>query len=335
MNRTTKRRRGMHWPELSAPWPQTDQGSEEYRRQLLLYPTLTVAQERQLVLELLSPLADQHEIRRRLMEGNLRTAVLVARLYLGRGVLLADLIGEANLALVRAAQSFDPAPQRLFRGYAVRRMHWELMHSVAALLRQAGVQDQDHCTADLLSRLPLSLDTPLADGDPWTETWEEEGAVPTLLDILSNSRWLAYEEEAFDRDWMLIERLRLGLALLPPRMRLSLELRYRIGEAAVTDQPRTQREVARSMGVTQSCIAEMQKRGLLSLREYCTSRLPPVHLFRFTGSAKRRSQPPHAPTREPKQEAELIVEVAEKAFAEEFRPGAVARSSTSNDMPSL
>lgn len=64
----------------------------------------------------------KQDITRRLVEGNLQLAVRIARLYQGRGVALADLVGHANVPLSHAAAIFTPAPDRAFRPSAQHAM---------------------------------------------------------------------------------------------------------------------------------------------------------------------------------------------------------------------
>jgi RNA polymerase primary sigma factor len=58
------------------------------------------------------------EARSRMIEANLRLVVKIARDYLGRGMLIDDLIGEGNLGLIRAAEEFDPGFGTRFSTYA-------------------------------------------------------------------------------------------------------------------------------------------------------------------------------------------------------------------------
>ena len=74
------------------------------------------------------------EARRRLIEANLRLVVTVARPYVGRGVLLMDLIAEGNLGLIRAVEKFDPARRLRFSTYAV----WWIRQSVQAAIMNHG-----------------------------------------------------------------------------------------------------------------------------------------------------------------------------------------------------
>ena len=71
---------------------------------------------------------------RRMIQANLRLVVKIAREYLGRGIVLEDLIGEGNLGLIRAAEDFDP------------RFGTQIQH-LCQLLDQAGhppCPDQHH-----------------------------------------------------------------------------------------------------------------------------------------------------------------------------------------------
>ncbi|MFC4821417.1 sigma-70 family RNA polymerase sigma factor [Dokdonella ginsengisoli] len=74
------------------------------------------------------------EARRRMIEANLRLVVTVARAYVGRGVLLMDLIAEGNLGLIRAVEKFDPARRLRFSTYAV----WWIRDAVQSAVMNQG-----------------------------------------------------------------------------------------------------------------------------------------------------------------------------------------------------
>lgn len=58
------------------------------------------------------------DARARMIQANLRLVVKIARDYVGRGLVLDDLIGEGNLGLIRAAEEFDPRFGTRFSTYA-------------------------------------------------------------------------------------------------------------------------------------------------------------------------------------------------------------------------
>jgi RNA polymerase primary sigma factor len=56
--------------------------------------------------------------RNRMVQANLGLVVVIAREFLGRGLVLDDLVGEGNLGLIRAAEQFDPDFGTRFSTYA-------------------------------------------------------------------------------------------------------------------------------------------------------------------------------------------------------------------------
>ncbi len=58
------------------------------------------------------------QARTRMIQANLRLVVKIAQDYVGRGIVLDDLIGEGNLGLIRAAEEFDPRFGTRFSTYA-------------------------------------------------------------------------------------------------------------------------------------------------------------------------------------------------------------------------
>jgi RNA polymerase primary sigma factor len=56
--------------------------------------------------------------RNRMVRANLGLVVAIARSFLGRGLVLEDLVGEGNLGLIRAAEEFDPDFGTRFSTYA-------------------------------------------------------------------------------------------------------------------------------------------------------------------------------------------------------------------------
>ncbi len=88
-------------------------------------------------------LAQAREARTRLMKGNLRLVISIAKKYQGRGLPLEDLIQEGNLGLVKAIDKFDPSRGFRFSTYAT----WWIRQGVVQ-----AVDQQSRCV-----RLPKHL----------------------------------------------------------------------------------------------------------------------------------------------------------------------------------
>ena len=115
-----------------------------YFRDLNRYPTLS-QQEEEALLTIIRT-GETEEIRKsalqRLIRGNLRFVVSVARKYQGRGLALLDLINEGNIGLYKAAKRFDMNKDVKFISYAV----WWIRQSILQ-----GLSDQGR-----MVRLPLN-----------------------------------------------------------------------------------------------------------------------------------------------------------------------------------
>ena len=76
----------------------------------------------------------EEKARQRLVEGNLRFVVSVAKQYQGAGLELMDLINEGNVGLVKASQLFDPSKGIRFISFAV----WWIRQAVMESLKEKG-----------------------------------------------------------------------------------------------------------------------------------------------------------------------------------------------------
>ena len=224
--------------------------------------------------------------RRRLIESNLRLVIAIARRYTSTGVPLIDLIQEGNLGLMRAAEKFDYRRGCHFGTYAtwwirqaVSRAAGEqsrLIHlpeHVATRLRKvrritaqlsqengldplpeqiAEACDMDvNEVVDLLGIIeqPVSLDAPV-----------DDEARYSLADTLEDSAAPAPAETASQH--LLGEELHRALALLTPRERSVITLRYGIGDG----RSRTLLEVGKELGISRERVRQLEVVALMKLR---------------------------------------------------------------------
>jgi RNA polymerase primary sigma factor len=224
--------------------------------------------------------------RRKLIESNLRLVIAIARRYTSTGVPLIDLIQEGNLGLMRAAEKFDYRRGCHFGTYAtwwirqaVSRAAGEqsrLIHlpehvatrlrkvrRVAAQLSQENGLDPlpeqiaEACNinleevADLLGIIeqPVSLDAPV-----------DDEARYSLADTLEDSAAPAPAETASQH--LLGEELHRALALLTPRERSVITLRYGIGDG----RSRTLLEVGKELGISRERVRQLEVVALMKLR---------------------------------------------------------------------
>ncbi len=86
---------------------------------------------------------EAEDARHRLIEGNLRLVLRLARRYQPFGLPLSDLIQEGNLALVMATRRFDPKLSLHFKAFASRAVSWALHHVVEEHLRERHLLEMD------------------------------------------------------------------------------------------------------------------------------------------------------------------------------------------------
>lgn len=99
-----------------------------YLREICQTPLLSAQEERDLAAAIAR---GDRDARNRMVQANLRLVVKIAREYLGRGMVLEDLIGEGNVGLILAAEAYDPQFGTRFSTYA---SYWIKVAIVHALI---------------------------------------------------------------------------------------------------------------------------------------------------------------------------------------------------------
>lgn len=122
--------------------------------------------------------------RNRLVVDNLRLARFLARKYVGRGVEIDDLIAEADLGLIRAAELFDPEKGK-FSTFAYHHILQKLrlvcmVHGHGAVLLPVSVTEKTAADRDAaFSRPVVRLDRTLPDSSTtYAELIPDESSPP-------------------------------------------------------------------------------------------------------------------------------------------------------------
>ena len=168
--------------------------------------------------------------RNRLIEHNLRLVVFIARKFENTGVQAEDLISIGTIGLIKAVNTFNPEKKIKLATYASRCIENEIL----MYLRRS-------CKL----KLEVSLDEPL------NVDWD--GNELLLSDILGTDGEEVSRELEDEVDRRLLWA---ALSRLSPRERRIVEMRFGLGRKS----PRTQKQVADAMGISQSYISRLEKR---------------------------------------------------------------------------
>jgi RNA polymerase primary sigma factor len=261
---------------------QTQDPLKLYVRSIGGGPLLTRAEERELARR---KDAGDEDAKRKLIEANLRLVMSITRNYTKTGVPLLDLIQEGNLGLIRAVEKFDyrmgyklstyatwwirqsvtraladqgrtirlpvhvaEQVRRLLRSRRQLAQKFNREPTIVELAKETGLAEQR--IQDLLELVedPVSLDTPVGDG---------ESLYGDLIEDVNSDR---PDETTATR--LRATELAHALAHLNPRMRRVVALRFGLDGA----HPQTLEEVGAGLGITRERVRQLESRALRELR---------------------------------------------------------------------
>ena len=259
-----------------APRYGAEQSLDVYLREIGRRPLLTKDEERMLARRVE---AGDAAARRRMIESNLRLVVSIAKHYRGHGVPLVDLIQEGTVGLIRAVEKFDWRRDLKFSTYAT----WWIRQAVQRGVHNNGraVRIPVHTAERVVKvrRVRSRLEDQLG-RVPTDEEVAEAVAMPVErvtflihIDGLSQVAGNEFEHEmeravnpAGTEDQMLESERRQallqGLAHLPERQRVVLELRYGLDGGG----PRSADRVGQLLAISRQRVHQLELAALGTLR---------------------------------------------------------------------
>lgn len=239
-----------------------------YLKEVRKLKVMTPERERELAQKMLSGKIskdEKEEIKKELLEGNLRFVITVSKQYQNQGLDLSDLIAEGNYGLMKAIENFDWSKNLRFISYAV----WWIRQSILQSLNENArtirlpvnvVQELHKAKKELENNgtelpekfvnLPsiVNLDSPL----------NEEG--DTLLDVVANPN-AESADSGLSTEQTLKDKLLAILDVLDEREKVIIQDYF-----GLSGSTRTLEDIGNDFDLTKERVRQIKEKALRKLR---------------------------------------------------------------------
>ncbi|MEX2461809.1 MAG: RNA polymerase sporulation sigma factor SigK [Paenibacillaceae bacterium] len=182
-------------------------------------------------------MAEGNQVSRNLLvEHNLRLVAHIVKKFDNTGEDLEDLISIGTIGLIKAIESYSPNKGTKLATFAARCIENEILMHLRSLKK---------------SRKDVSLHDPIGT--------DKEGNEITLIDILGTEA-----DDVADKVQLKIEKSKIyhHLDILDPREQEVIRGRFGLEHGG---DERTQREIAKELGISRSYVSRIEKRALMKL----------------------------------------------------------------------
>ena len=263
--------------------PRDSRALEDYMHDISQYPLLTVDDEVSLARKIH---AGDAEALDRLVLGNVRFVISVAKTYQNQGLELADLISAGNIGLIEAARRFDETRGNRFCSYAVWWISQSILQSLGkdgrmvalpanqqALLSKIGkatskleqelgrtptpeeLTEYLDAECDKVNNLLYSAQKPVSLDAP-TLVDEEVSVVDTLTDTSAPATDAALIQESLETDMAQL------LSNIPQNESSVLKLYYGIGQSNAYSMD----EIAMRLNISRERVRQLHRNGIKRLQ---------------------------------------------------------------------
>jgi len=264
-----------------------DLNLQTYLKEINRYPLLTAQEEVQLAKRIRR---GNMEARDRMTRSNLRLVVSIAKVYVRKGLPLADLIEEGNIGLIRAVEGFNPMMGCRFSTYAtwwirqaIRRSltnkaktirvpaymvemiaKWKTAHTnlMDKLNREPTWGEIAHAM-DISPRRAGTVKRAIRAGLSSSQTVSTD-FLTSLNDMLEDIKTPPPYEEVLDASER--EMIRQMLKAMDEREAQVLRLRYGLD----SDRPHTLKEIGERLKITRERVRQIETQALLKLNAIMT-----------------------------------------------------------------